>query len=100
MNDTFCLTFPAAGGSSAFAISFEGVSVGPGSHDVKHCQSMNMMSSFTSLCSKLKLSGASEEFDMPVPNLFKEQSRKQVSTTNSYTRERVTFPFHLLHLFT
>lgn len=77
MNGTFCLIFLAAG-SSAFAISFEGVSVGPGSHDVKHCESVDMMSSFTSLCSKLEISGASEGFDMLVPNFFKEQSRKRV----------------------
>lgn len=74
MNGTFCLTFLAAGGSSAFAISFEGVSVGPGSHDVKHCKSMDMMSSFTSLCSKLDISGASEGFDMRSPTSSKSKA--------------------------
>lgn len=100
MNGAFCLTFLAAGGSSAFAVSFEAVSMGPVSHDVTHCKSIDVMSSFTSLCFKLEISGASEGFDMPVLNFVKEQSGKQVSTTNSCTRERVTFPFHLLHLFT
>lgn len=100
MNGTFCLTFLAAGGSSAFTVSFEAVSVGPGSRDVRHHKCVNMTSSFTSLYSKLETPKASKEHDMPVPNCFKEQTGKQTSTTNSYTRQRVTFSIHLLHLFT
>jgi len=100
MNVIFCLTLLAAGGSSAFAISFEAVSVGPGSHDVRHCKSVDTMSSFTSLYSELETPKASEEHDMPVPNCLKKQTRKHTGTTNSYTRQGVTFSIHLLHLFT
>lgn len=71
MNGLFCLTFLAAGGSSAFAISFEAVAVGPGSHKVRHCRSVDIMSPFTSLYSKLENPRASKGPDMPVPNHFK-----------------------------
>ena len=91
MNGTFCLTFLVAGGSSAFAISFEAVSVGPGSHDVRQCKSVDMMSSFTSLYSKLEIPRASKGPDMPVPNCFKEQTRNQISTTILYKAEGYIF---------
>lgn len=100
MNGTFCLTFFAAASSSAFAINLEAVSVGAGSCDVRHCKSVDVMSSFTSLYSKLDTTKASKEQDILVSNCFKEQTRKQTSTTNSYTRQRVTFSIHFLHLFT
>lgn len=58
MHGTFCLTFLAAGG---FAICFQSVSVGPGSHDVRHCKSVDMMSCFTSLYPKLETPKASKK---------------------------------------
>lgn len=100
VNGAFCLTRLAAGGSSAFAVSFEAVSVGPGSRDARHLESVDMRSSFTTSYSKLETPKASKEHDMSVPGCFKEQTKKQASTTNSCTRQRVTFSIHLLHLFT